>query len=138
MIGLVQAIEACDGGLIVRGRHSEVVIKLTPEQRQELEERARQRKAPHGEVVRARALLMAADGERNVSIAIMAGVDARTVATWRLEFQERGLECLHERHRSGRPGQFSPCAEGGCSPPGVPGARPASPNRGHAGDPERS
>lgn len=122
----------------MRGRHSEVKISLSAEQRKELEERSRQRTAPHCEVVRARALLMAADGQRNVTIAEWAGVDARTVANWRLEFQQRGLESLRDRHRAGRPSSFSPGGESSRCSPRLSGTRPTAPACTDAGDPTGS
>jgi transposase len=85
-----------------------VAIELTPDERTKLEGVSRQRTAPYREVLRARALLQAASGARNRSIAHAVGVDERTVRTWRKDFVQRRLESLHDRKRSGRPRRFSP------------------------------
>jgi len=85
-----------------------VAIELTPDERTRLQCISRQRTAPYQEVLRARALLSAADGERNRSIAHTVGVDERTVRTWRKDFVQRRLESLQDRKRSGRPRRFSP------------------------------
>ncbi|MBT9583696.1 helix-turn-helix domain-containing protein [bacterium] len=81
-------------------------IKLTDEEKAILEERARQRSAPHLEVIRAKALLMASDGHRNVDVAQAVGIGVRSITIWRGEF--RDLEGLKERRRSGRPRAFPP------------------------------
>ena len=83
-------------------------IKLSDEDKAILEERARQRSAPHLEVIRAKALLMASEGHRNVDIAQAVGIGVRSITIWRGEFRERGLEGLKERRRSGRPRAFPP------------------------------
>ncbi len=89
-------------------RKSEIPVDLTDEQRKFLEQLVRVRTAEHRRVVRARALLWAAEGRQDVEIAEMAGVTARTVANWRLDFRKRGTECLVDRKRSGRKGSFPP------------------------------
>jgi transposase len=101
-----------------------VSIELTPEERTKLEGVSRQRTAPYREVLRARALLQAASGARNRSIAQAVGVDERTVRTWRKDFVQRGLESLQDRKRSGRPRRFSPSVRAAlthlcCQKPGI-------------------
>lgn len=51
-----------------------------------LESLARSQTAPHRQVVRAKVLLMAADGEANTRIAEKTGVTPVTVRTWRTRF----------------------------------------------------
>jgi transposase len=85
-----------------------LVVKLSDEEKVFFEERARQRSAPYLEVLRAKALLMAHEGRRNVAIAEAVGVGPRTISIWRREFLERREKCLKERARSGRPRAFSP------------------------------
>jgi len=53
---------------------------------------SRSRAAPLREVQRARALLMAADGEANTRIAARVGVSPTTVAAWRERFVKDGLK----------------------------------------------
>ena len=55
---------------------------------------ARSRTAPHRQVQRAEALLLAADGIANARIAAQAGVKAATVRAWRVRFAEDGLAKL--------------------------------------------
>jgi transposase len=65
-------------------------------QRESLEVLARAQSAPHRQVQRARALLMAADGVANTRIAARVGVTAVTVRAWRKRFGEDGLAKLGE------------------------------------------
>lgn len=94
------------------GQRPTLIIELSSEERQVLESLSRKRTALHCEVQRARAVLMAADGERNVVIAEAVRVDSRTVSIWRKEFLERRLDCLRDRRRPGRPSRFSPSGQG--------------------------
>ena len=100
---------------MLRGVRPSLEVSLTPEDRAVVEERAKQRVAPYVEVVRAKAILMMADGMRNVEIAEVVDVDARTVSIWRRDFRQRGIKCLADRPRPGRRARFSPCSEGGTS-----------------------
>ena len=63
-------------------------------QRQALEVLARAQTAPHRQVQRAEALLLAADGVANTGIAARVGVNASTVRAWRGRFAEDGLAKL--------------------------------------------
>ncbi len=65
---------------------------MTDEQRSVLERLIRSRTAPHRDVLRARALLMAADGFANTRIAGEVQVSAATVTAWRARFAEDGLQ----------------------------------------------
>lgn len=103
-----------------RGQRPKLVIELSDEERQALETLGRKRTALHCEVQRARAVLMAANGERNVVIAEAVGIDSRTVSIWRKEFLERRMDCLRDRARAGRPGRFSPSGQSCGHPPGLP------------------
>jgi hypothetical protein len=98
-------------------------VSLTPEDRTVVEERAKQRIAPYVEVVRAKAILMMADGMRNVEIAEVVDVDARTISIWRKDFRQRGIKCLADRPRPGRRARFSPYSQGGTGTSGLPEAR---------------
>lgn len=92
----------------MRGISPKLEIILNEENHRIMEERARQRVAPYCEVIRAKALLMAASGLRNVDIAKKLDTDPRTVSVWRREFTERGIKSLNDRHRPGCKGSFSP------------------------------
>jgi hypothetical protein len=91
-----------------------VQIHLTEEDRRRLDARARQRTAPHIEVLRARALLMAADGKPRSEVAKAVGVDPSKVSHWKRDFLQRGIDALKDRKRSGRPRRFSPLSSSCC------------------------
>lgn len=74
---------------------------MSAAERDMLEILARSQTAPHRQVVRAKVLLMAADGEANTRIAEETGVTPVTVRTWRKRFSEDGLAGLG-RVRKGR------------------------------------
>ena len=92
----------------MRGRHPELPVELNPEERRVLEKLARTRTAPYCEVVRAKSLLMAASGHRNVEIASATCQDPRTVSVLRKEFGERRLKALRDNPRPGGHRSFSP------------------------------
>ena len=69
---------------------------MSDSQRAALEVLARARSAPHRQVQRAKALLLAADGVANTGIAEQVGVTAVTVRAWRNRFAEEGLAKLGE------------------------------------------
>ena len=89
-------------------RKSPYVLRLTVEQRQELEARARQYTLPYRDVVRAKIILMAADDVDNDEIADRLDTRREIVSKWRKRFFEEGLVGLEERPRGGRPPVFSP------------------------------
>src|SRR6202022_4152891 len=91
-----------------RGGRPEVAIELTPKERQRLEQLSRSRTAPYREVMRARALLRAAQGQGNRAISHIVDANERTVRTWRKDFVQRRLDCLQDRQRSGRRRTFEP------------------------------
>ena len=87
-------------------RSSRFVITLSDADRRELGKRARLYTSPDAGVVRARIVLLAADGEANAAIARRLDVDADVVWKWRKRFCEEGLGGLCDRKRSGRPRVF--------------------------------
>src|SRR4029079_828845 len=66
-------------------------LLVSPGQREVLESVARSPSAPHREVVRARAFLMAADGLANTAIARAVSVSPASVGGWRARFAKEGL-----------------------------------------------
>src|SRR5205823_14504839 len=66
-------------------------LPVTDEQRSVLEKLIRSRTAPHRDVLRARVLLMAADGFATTRIASEVQVSPATVSAWRERFSEEGL-----------------------------------------------
>jgi transposase len=93
---------------LMRGYAPKHVVEISHDDRVLLEKLSRKRTAPYCEVVRAKGLLMAADGARNVEIAARLGVTRRDITVWRKDFRERGVACLRDRKRSGRKRHFSP------------------------------
>ena len=71
--------------------------------RGELERLDRSTAARAGEVLRARIVLAAADGEANERIAQRLGTSKATVLKWRGRYQAKGLAGLGDLERSGRP-----------------------------------
>jgi transposase-like protein len=76
-------------------------LPITDEQRSVFEKLIRARTAPYRDVLRARALLMAADGFATTRIASEVQVSPATVAAWRERFSEDGLQNF-SAVRSGR------------------------------------
>jgi predicted ArsR family transcriptional regulator len=87
-------------------RSSPFAVRLTTTQRWVLEGRLRRPTAQQREVLRARIVLAAADGEQNIQIAGRLGVAVNTVSKWRKRFVEEGLAGLGDRKRPGRPRRF--------------------------------
>jgi transposase len=103
-------------------RRSPFVVVLSSEERAVLEERAASRSASHASVVRARIVLLAAEGLQNIDIAAQAGVCVDVASRWRKRFSETGIDGLADRPRSGRPRRFGPEVVAGikalaCQPP---------------------
>ena len=77
-------------------------LSLSVGERETLERLARAQAAPHRQVLRARVLLMAADGVANAVIAEEVRVTPGTVRSWRTGFAADGLAGM-DKHRP-RPG----------------------------------
>jgi transposase len=82
------------------------LITLSDAERAVLEERAGGYSSPHAEVVRAKVVLLAAQGELNTAIAERLDVHVDAVSMWRKRYCEQGLAGLADRKRSGRPRSF--------------------------------
>ena len=89
-------------------RKSPYNLTLSPEQRVELEARARRYTLPYRDVVRAKIVLTAVAGLDNDEIAARLDTRREVVSKWRKRFFEQGLPGLEERPRGGRPPIFSP------------------------------
>ena len=94
-------------------RPSPFAVRLTASQRRVLEGRLRRPTAQQREVLRARIVLAAADGEQNIQIAGRLGLAVNTVSKWRKRFVEEGLGGLRDRKRPGRPRRFPLGGRGG-------------------------
>ena len=80
-----------------------VEIKLTAEERSELERLARGRKVWRGLADRAQIVLLAAEGRTNVQIGNALDLTDQTARKWRNRFAEHRLDGLSDEPRSGRP-----------------------------------
>jgi hypothetical protein len=117
-------------------RRSPYVIELSAADRAALEQRARAYTAPYHQVMRAKIVLLAADGLENTVIADLLDVAVQLVSKWRKRFFEEGLDGLKDRPRTGRPPAFPPLAVVtvkalACEPPaetGVPLSRWSAPD----------
>jgi transposase len=83
-------------------------IVLTEEEERELQRRANKYTLPYFEVLRAKMILMAAQGMANDDIARTLSTRREVVSQWRKRFFELRLPGLEERPRPGRPRAFSP------------------------------
>ena len=89
-------------------RSSPYLIVLADEERALMESRAREYTSPYFQVVRAKIVLLAADGLGNDEIAQRLDLPRQVVSKWRKRFHQRGLAGLEDAPRSGRPPGFSP------------------------------
>lgn len=78
-------------------------LTVSAEDRASLEALIANPRAENRAVQRARIVLMAADGARNVEIAEAVGVKPGTVTKWRNRYREGGFHALSDAPRSGRP-----------------------------------
>ena len=74
----------------------------------ELEKLTRSRTAQASVSLRARMMLLAANGESNRQIALRFGVKPHAVGEWRRRFASAGAAGLHYKARSGRPAAITP------------------------------
>ena len=89
-------------------RSSPYIIELTAEERRVLDERARRYTLPYREVIRAKIVLMAAEGLRNDQIAERLDTRREVVSKWRKRFFQERLAGLEEHPRTGRRPVFPP------------------------------
>jgi transposase len=89
-------------------RKSPYVIELSEQEREVLEAQARRYTLPYRDVVRAKIVLMAAQGLDNDEIASRLSTRREIVSKWRKRFFTERLGGLEERPRRGRPSVFPP------------------------------
>ena len=90
-------------------RKSPYVIELTPDEKTRLESVSRKYTASYYCVVRAKIVLLAAQGIDNDEIATRLELPRQVVSKWSKRFFEEHLAGLEDRPRRGRPPVFSPC-----------------------------
>jgi len=76
-------------------------LRVTKGQREQLEAWSRSRVVPHRQVLRARIVLMAADGVANQVIAERLGTSRPSVLKWRARFEDAGMDGLEEAEGRG-------------------------------------
>jgi DNA-binding NarL/FixJ family response regulator len=89
-------------------RKSPYIIELSQQERDVLEAQARRYTLPYRDVIRAKIVLMAADGLDNDEIAARLDTRREVVSKWRKRFYADRLVGLEERPRRGRPATFPP------------------------------
>jgi transposase-like protein len=89
-------------------RHSPFPIVLTGREQSALKETARKYTSPYFMVVRAKAILLAAQGLRNDQIANRISLPRQIISKWRKRFFEERLDGLENLPRPGRPPVFPP------------------------------
>ena len=82
-------------------------IKLTPDQREQLEAWRRRATTSQALARRACAILEAAEGKSNVAIAQSVGLTRETVGKWRKRFAAGGVDALLDEPRPGAPRKIS-------------------------------
>jgi hypothetical protein len=89
-------------------RKSPFPIDLSEDEEKELRRRAEKYTLPYLQVLRAKMILLAADGWPNKRIAEHLNCRREVVWKWRKRFFERRLQGLDDSDRPGRPPVFPP------------------------------
>ena len=89
-------------------RRSPFAVVLTDEEERCLRETARKYTSPYCDVVRAKVVLLAAEGLENTEIAACLDLPRQIVSKWRKRFYKQRLGGLESRPRRGRPNLFPP------------------------------
>jgi len=89
-------------------RQSPFVIRLSADERRLLEYRSRHYTLPYRDVVRAKIVLLAAQGLENKEIGQRLDLPRPVVSKWRKRFFRERVAGLDERPRRGRPSGFPP------------------------------
>lgn len=89
-------------------RSSPFTIVVTPRERASLEATARKYTLPYRDVVRAKIILLSAEGVPIEEIALRLNTRREVVWKWRKRFLAERVVGLEERSRRGRPPVFPP------------------------------
>ncbi len=89
-------------------RKSPYTILLDQDEKRHLQAIARKYTSPYRDVMRAKVILLAAEGLSNKQIGVRLELPRQIVSKWRKRFFEQRLAGLQERPRRGRPAVFSP------------------------------
>ncbi len=93
-------------------RSSPYRVELTDRERSTLESLTRKYTSPYRDVIRAKIILLAAQGLSNAVIATRLDTPRQIVSKWRQRFCLLRLPGLEEQPRGGRPARFSPQPRG--------------------------
>ena len=115
-VGLRKSARLVLGGTLLP-RPSPFRILLTSEEKKELEARVRKYTSPYRDVMRAKIVLLAAQGLPNEVIAARLDTPRQIVSKWRKRFALARLPGLDEQPRGGRPALFSPQRRGASKSP---------------------
>ena len=91
-------------------RRCPFIIELSREEKRVLEARSRRYTLPYRDVLRAKMILLAAEGLENKVIAELLHIPRPKVSKWRKRFFRRRLAGLDDEPRGGRPSVFPPAA----------------------------
>lgn len=89
-------------------RKSPFEIVLSSKEQEILEARAQKYTLPYRDVIRAKLVLLAAEGWDNKDIAAALQLTRPKVSKWRKRFFHQRLAGLEDRPRGGRPSAFPP------------------------------
>jgi|SRR5689334_5980390 homeodomain-containing protein len=78
------------------------LLELNAEERQALQKLAKARSSQRHQALRARAILLAAEGHTNLQISDQVGLHYNAIGKTRARFVQERLGALHDRPRSGR------------------------------------
>lgn len=84
-------------------RKSPYLISLSRLEERSLRERTKKYSLPYSKILRAKMILLAAEGQSNEAIALLLGTRREVVSLWRKRFYLQRLAGLEDRRRSGRP-----------------------------------
>ena len=89
-------------------RESPFEVNLSGEERRELESITRKYTSPYCDVIRAKIILLAAEGLSNDVIAARLDTPRQIVSKWRKRFSLARMPGLEAQPRGGRKARFSP------------------------------
>jgi hypothetical protein len=94
-------------------RHSPFAVALSREEKDALRTQGRRYTSSYESVVRAKAILLAAEGLSNKTIGERLDMPRQVVSKWRKRFCAERLDGLRDRSRRGRPSSFFPSGRRG-------------------------
>ena len=89
-------------------RKSPYTLLLDIEEKEQLEAISRKYTSPYRDVMRAKVVLLAAQGLSNKEIGMRLDLPRQIVSKWRKRFFDQRLAGLQEQSRRGRPRTFPP------------------------------